>query len=122
MIRTTTDLGPRDLASQTILFSCTNLALQWDNSASGTCWPQSTFQTFSYLDAAFNITTDVIFAVGIPVPMFWHLNFNRRTRISLIAVLGLGLFACLASIMKSVYLNNLANFSDWLWDSRNVTI
>lgn len=108
--------------SQTIAFACTNLALRWDTSVAGTCWPQHTAQLLGYVDAALNIATDIFFALVIPVPLFWNLNVNRYTRISLIAILGLGIFACIASIIKSVYLYNLGNYSDWLWDARNITI
>lgn len=96
--------------------------MRWDSSVKGTCWPQHAVQGLGYTDATLNIATDVFFAVFIPVPLFWDLNVNRRTRVSLIAVLGLGVFACAASIIKIVYLYNLGNYSDWLWDSRNISI
>lgn len=96
--------------------------MRWDSSVKGTCWPQHVVQGLGYTDATLNIATDVFFAVVIPVPLFWNLNVNRRTRVSLIAVLGLGVFACAASIIKTVYLYNLGNYSDWLWDSRNISI
>lgn len=79
-------------------------------------------QSLGYTDVTLNIATGVFFAVVIPVPLLWNLNVNRRTRVSLIAVLGLGVFACAASINKTVYLYNLGHYSDWLWDSRNISI
>lgn len=79
-------------------------------------------QGLGYTEATLNIVIGVFFAVVIPVPLFCNLNVNRRTCVSLIAVLGLGVFACAASINKTVYLHNLGNYSDWLWDSRNISI
>lgn len=110
------------LLLQTILFQCSNPATRWDSTVKGSCWPQRVVQGLGYTDATLNIATDVFFAVVIPVPSFWNLNVNRRTRVSLIAVLGLGVFACAASITKTVHLYNLGNSSDWLWDSRNISI
>ncbi|KAG6359417.1 hypothetical protein INS49_012938 [Diaporthe citri] len=107
---------------QTIMFQCSNPAMRWDSSVKGTCWPQHVVQGQGHTDATLNIATDVFFAVVIPAPLFWNLNVNRRTRVWLIAVLGLGVFACAASIIKRVYLYNLGNYSDWLWDSRNISI
>lgn len=107
---------------QTIIFQCSNPATPWDSSVRGTCWPQHVVQGLGYTEVTLNIATDVFFAVVIPVPLFWNLNVNRRTRVSLIAVLGLGVLACAASIIKTVYLYNLGNHSDWLWDSRNISI
>lgn len=37
-------------------------------------------------------------------------------------MLGLGVFACAASIIKTVYLYNLENYRDWVWDSRNISV
>lgn len=85
--------------------------MRWDSSVKGTCWPQHVVQGMGYTDATLNIATDIFFAVAIPVPLFWNLNVNCRTRISLIAVHGLGIFACAASIIKTFYLYNLGNYS-----------
>lgn len=79
-------------------------------------------QGLGYTDATLNIATDVFFAVFTSVPLFWDLNVHRRTRVSLIAVLGLGVIACGDSIIEAVYLYNLGKYSDWLWDSRNISI
>lgn len=46
-----------------------------------------------------NILTDFLLAL-LPVPLIWQLQLNLRTRISLILVLSLGLFACVAGVMK----------------------
>lgn len=54
--------------------------------------------------------------------MLWKLNVNTRTRFSLLGVLGLGVFACAAAIIKVGYLVNYGKMGDLLWDSRNITI
>lgn len=41
---------------------------------------------------------------------------------SLMAVLGLGVFACAASSIKTVHLYYIGNNSDWLWDSHKISI
>lgn len=110
------------LSLQTMIFQCSNPAMRWDSSVKGTCWPQHVVQGLGYTGATLNIATDIFFALSIPMPLFWKLDVKCRTRASLIAVLGLGVFACAASIIKTVYLYNLGNYSDWLWDSRNISI
>lgn len=50
--------------------------------------------------AVINILTDFLLAL-LPVPLIWQLQLNLRTKISLILVLSLGLFACVAAIMKA---------------------
>jgi hypothetical protein len=47
---------------------------------------------------------------------------NRRQKISIIGILGLGIFATAAALVKLSYLPNYGKTGDWLWDSRNITI
>jgi len=43
-------------------------------------------------------------------------------RYSLLFVLGLGGFACIAAFIKLGYVVNYGKLGDWLWDSHNLTI
>jgi hypothetical protein len=61
---------------------------------------------------AFNIITDVLFAT-LPIPLIWQLQLNIRTKISLIAVLSLGWFACAAAIVKAILQWNVLDDPDW---------
>ncbi|KAI6776248.1 hypothetical protein HG530_000193 [Fusarium avenaceum] len=81
-----------------------------------------TLQSLSYTNSAFNILTDLLFAIIIPTPMLWKLNVHFRTRITLLAILSLGVFACAAAFVKLGYVTNYGKLGDWLWDSRNITI
>lgn len=64
------------------------------------------------------MATDVIFAIIIPVPLCWSLDIHLRARISLSAILGLGVFVCACSIIKITYLHRIfENTGDWLWTS-----
>lgn len=76
----------------------------------------------SYTNVSMNLLTDFIFAVLFPVPMLWKLNINTRTRYSLIAIFAIGIFACLAAWVKTVYLLNYGVSTDALWETRNNTI
>jgi hypothetical protein len=101
---------------------CTDIRIQWNPAVESVCWDQHTLQSLSYTSAALNIFTDLLFAVFIPAPMLWNLNVNRRTRVTLIAVLSLGVFACSAAFVKLGYIVNYGRLGDFLWDSRNITI
>lgn len=79
-------------------------------------------QALGYTDATLNITTDIVFAILIPVPLFYNLNISTPRRIYLMTVLGLGVLACLACIMKTVHLYQMAEYTDFLWDSCYITI
>ncbi|CAI6335951.1 unnamed protein product [Periconia digitata] len=106
----------------TIMFQCTNLAVQWDPTVKGTCWTKETIQSLSYANLALNILTDLLFAVVIPIPMLWHVQMNRRQKSTIIGILGLGIFATAAALIKTAYIPEYGKEGDWLWDSRNITI
>lgn len=54
--------------------------------------------------------------------MLWNLHVNLRTRVTLMLILGIGVFACVAASIKVSYLTNYGKTNDLLWDSRNITI
>ncbi|KAI1371303.1 hypothetical protein F4677DRAFT_464403 [Hypoxylon crocopeplum] len=105
----------------TLMLQCSNLAILWDSSIQATCWSQSTLQGLSYANSTVNVTTDLFFAL-LPIPMLWNVKIKTRIKISLFCVLGLGIFASAASIVKTVYLTNYGKTGDVLWDSANLTI
>jgi hypothetical protein len=94
----------------------------WDPSIKATCWSLRTIVALSYTNAALNITTDILFSIAIPLPMLWKLQVNFRTWVSLLCILGIGVFACAAASIKVSYLPNYGKEGDLLWDSRNITI
>ncbi|KAJ4263102.1 hypothetical protein NW762_006720 [Fusarium torreyae] len=106
----------------TLIFQCSDIRFLWDTSVPSTCWPKKTLQGLSYTNSALNIVTDLLFAIVIPTPMLWNLNVHFRTRLTLIGILGLGVFACAAAFVKLGYVTNYGQLGDWLWDSRNITI
>jgi hypothetical protein len=108
--------------SQTVVLQCTNLQILWNPETKATCWSPSTIRALSYTNAALNIFTDLLFSIVIPLPMLWRLHVNFRTWVTLMCILGLGVFACAAASVKVTFLPNYGKQGDFLWDSRNITI
>ncbi|KAK8091485.1 hypothetical protein PG997_001846 [Apiospora hydei] len=105
----------------TLLVQCTNIAILWDPTVQATCWSKETLQMLSYANSIINILTDMFFAV-LPAPMLWNVQINMRTKASLICIMGLGVFAVAAAIVKSFYISNYGKTGDFLWDSTDLTI
>ncbi|KAI0124083.1 hypothetical protein BJ170DRAFT_735810 [Xylariales sp. AK1849] len=105
----------------TLLLQCHNISIVWDSHVKSTCWSRRTILGLSYANATVNILTDMFFAL-IPIPMLWNVQINLRTKASLICILGMGVFACIAAIIKSAYTSNYGKTGDFLWDSANLTI
>jgi len=54
--------------------------------------------------------------------MLWRLNASWKRRATLMAILGLGVFSCIAAMVKVSFLVNYGKLGDWLWDSRDISI
>ena len=54
--------------------------------------------------------------------MLWKLQVSFRTWVTLLCILGIGVFACAAASVKVSYLPNYGKEGDLLWDSRYITI
>ena len=104
------------------MFQCTNIKIQWDPTVEATCWTIETLQGLAYTNVACNIFTDLLFAIVIPVPMLWKLRMNKRTKLGLLGILSLGVFATAAACVKVPYIVNYGRVGDLLWDSRDITI
>lgn len=96
--------------------------MQWDPSIPRDCWAPGTLQALAFTHAALNIVTDFIFAVVIPIPILWGLQMNRRTKAAVMIMLSLGIFVCLAGILRVPTIVNYGKAGDFLWDSRGLSI
>ncbi|KAK8023755.1 hypothetical protein PG993_011821 [Apiospora rasikravindrae] len=80
------------------------------------CFDQATFTNIGIFNGAVNITTDVVFVL-LPIPMILKLQVNNRTKATLIVALSLGIFACIAAIVR-VYLGaHIFENADFTWSN-----
>ncbi|KAG9778586.1 hypothetical protein KCU88_g4257, partial [Aureobasidium melanogenum] len=125
--------GPRGRDPGTLIFNCgTDISANWDFELKASpnvhCFSNRTFTNVGIFNSSINIATDVLFAL-LPVPIVWKLQTNIRTKITLVGILGLGLFACAASIVKTVYQATALKEPDWtyhdsffMWNFLELTI
>ncbi|KAF1916615.1 hypothetical protein BDU57DRAFT_238510 [Ampelomyces quisqualis] len=103
-----------------LVWQCLPVAAAWDYSlrpppfgtGNARCYNTDVFKSLGLMNSILNILTDVLFAL-LPVPLIWQLQLNMRTKISLIAILSLGWFACAAAIAKSVLQARVFDDPDW---------
>lgn len=77
----------------------------------GHCNARAIQTALSYVVAAVSITTDWIFAL-LPIVLLWNVQMKTRVKLSVIALLGLSVFASIAPIVRLKYLlgmNDLAH-------------
>ncbi|KAF1846117.1 uncharacterized protein K460DRAFT_239927, partial [Cucurbitaria berberidis CBS 394.84] len=112
----------------TLIFQCLPVQAAWDTrlrpppvgTGDAKCYNLTIFRNLGLMNSSFNIITDVLFAC-LPVPLIWQLQLNFRTKVSLIVILSLGWFACVAAIIKAVKQWTVLTEPDWtVKDSFNV--
>ncbi|KAH6679760.1 hypothetical protein B0J14DRAFT_305982 [Halenospora varia] len=104
----------------TLVFQCIPIDAAWDFSLrfdpNSKCYNLGVFRSIGLFNGAINIFTDFLFA-SLPIPVILSLKINMRTKISLICILGLGYFACVAAIIKEVVLSNFFKNTDNLFNN-----
>ncbi|KAJ5118206.1 hypothetical protein N7448_009920 [Penicillium atrosanguineum] len=80
----------------------------WDDSGKKKCWGLHVQAYYGYFQGAFNAATDLGLAI-FSTYIFWNLHLKLRVKIGLVTLLGLGIFAMAAAIVKTVETRVLAS-------------
>ncbi|KAH6659727.1 hypothetical protein BKA67DRAFT_545547 [Truncatella angustata] len=78
------------------------------------CFSTDTFLKLSTFNGVMNILTDAVFVL-LPVPVIVGLQVNKRVKATLIFILSLGLFACVASIVRVYVGSHVFEDMDYTW-------
>ncbi|KAK2831911.1 hypothetical protein FQN49_007042, partial [Arthroderma sp. PD_2] len=101
-----------DIATVIISFAqCRPISKFWNNSIPGSCWAPTVQQNTGYFQGAVCSAVDLCLA-AFPASMFWNLNMELKKKISLSCLMGLGIFAMIASIIKTVQLRAITAKAD----------
>ncbi|KAI1204110.1 uncharacterized protein F4807DRAFT_472677 [Annulohypoxylon truncatum] len=96
-----------DIGTVIISFSqCRPINGYWDPSVRPSCWPREVQQYAAYFQSL-----DLILAL-FPTALFWNLNMEFKQKLSLSCIMGLGIFAMIASMVKTINLRSLAETYD----------
>ncbi|KAF3769925.1 hypothetical protein M406DRAFT_66385 [Cryphonectria parasitica EP155] len=104
----------------TFVMMCTPTRSYWDSNVSGTCWSARTLSIVGNLNAAINITTD-FFTWLLPIWVIMKLQLKRKTKMTLMVIMSLGLFAVIASVLR-VFLGSAWEWSTDLYIWLNVEV
>ncbi|PYI11056.1 hypothetical protein BO78DRAFT_403607 [Aspergillus sclerotiicarbonarius CBS 121057] len=107
-----------------ILINCIPIDAAWNSESlanGGHCQPSYVLADVYYACTAVNILTDWVTAI-MPVPLLWNVQLNRNTKISIVGLMGLGIFASMSACVRLKYTVNLTNQTDYLYGVANVVI
>ncbi|KAE8149716.1 hypothetical protein BDV25DRAFT_172711 [Aspergillus avenaceus] len=95
----------------TAAFQCTPIARAWDKTIPGHC---VTINHFYLANAALNILTDIL-TYTLPIRVIFNLHMPSKQKIALAAILCLGLFACISSIIRITYIPSMLSSPDFTY-------
>ncbi|TEY64379.1 hypothetical protein BOTCAL_0148g00020 [Botryotinia calthae] len=93
---------------------CRPLKATWDPLTPGVCLEPRVIGNFAYAISAETIFFDWLFAL-LPIPMLWDIKMSLRLKFSVMVILGLGIVASIATIIRLKYLVAFLNVTDSLY-------
>lgn len=104
------------------LFQCQPIDYFWnrEEGQQGTCVPADVIIGLAFLYSSINVIVDFAFAL-LPFFLVWKLQLDKRTKITLIPILGMGCIASSALVVRLGYLMNFRD-PDFLWATVDIAI
>ncbi|KAF2203656.1 hypothetical protein GQ43DRAFT_411195 [Delitschia confertaspora ATCC 74209] len=100
------------------IFSCTPIARAWNPILRGHCIHP---RILPWLSGVLNSVTD-IYVLVLPASLLWGLHLELERKIKLLAVFGLGIFACTASLVRLGMTSVLYKSLDSTWNISTIAI
>lgn len=101
---------------------CRPLTALWDPATLNVrCWSPPAIEASVYTSAVLGILTDFTFAI-LPITFIRHLNRRLWERAIICGLMGLGIFASTASIVKTTLIPYYGKTGDNLWDAVDITL
>ncbi|KAI0139438.1 hypothetical protein F4776DRAFT_588483 [Hypoxylon sp. NC0597] len=100
------------------IFQCNPVAAQWDytilqNDPTSHCVSADEIVNAAYALSVMNILSDWLYAL-LPIPMLWAVKMTTQAKLTVVVVLGLGIFASIATLVRLKFLSDLTDLADIL--------
>ncbi|KAI4862351.1 hypothetical protein F4820DRAFT_463672 [Hypoxylon rubiginosum] len=104
-----------------ILAQCKPIESLWDYRITGVCWGLDSQSKIGFFQGALNAATDLTLAI-FPTIFVWGLQMKLSQKVSLAVLMGLGVFAMVGSIMKTVYLPSVGKRENYTYNTAPLII
>lgn len=100
------------------MFQCHPVDAQWDytilqKDPNAFCVGADQVIAAAYALSVMTILSDWLYAL-LPIPMIWNVKMTAQAKATVIAVLGLGIFASIATLIRLKFLADLTDTADIL--------
>ncbi|KAL2676771.1 hypothetical protein Neosp_010537 [[Neocosmospora] mangrovei] len=97
------------------MFQCSPVEKQWDfRITGGHCVSADQIVSAAYAISAMTIVSDWLYAI-LPIPMLWTVKMTKAAKATVIVILGLGIFASIATLVRLRFLADLTDTDDILF-------
>ncbi|KAH7033150.1 uncharacterized protein B0I36DRAFT_383072 [Microdochium trichocladiopsis] len=101
------------------IFQCNPVEAQWDlqilaNDPNARCVSPEEVVKGAYALSVMTILSDWLFAL-LPIPMVWSVKMSLQAKVTVMAVLGVGVFASIATLVRLKFLSDLTDLEDILF-------
>ncbi|RSL39043.1 hypothetical protein CEP53_014365 [Fusarium sp. AF-6] len=97
------------------MFQCSPVEKQWDfRITGGHCVTADQIVSAAYAISAMTIVSDWLYAI-LPIPMLWTVKMTKTAKATVIVILGLGIFASIATLVRLRFLADLTDTDDILF-------
>ncbi|KAJ5163949.1 uncharacterized protein N7500_005779 [Penicillium coprophilum] len=109
------------LAIVAIIGFCRPSERIWNQKVEGSCFSLNFQLVAGISQAAFNAFNDLALAL-FPAYIFWRVQLAFKMKFAIISVMGAGIFAAAATVVKCILLKNLPAHADITWSWADITI
>lgn len=96
-----------------VVFQCHPIEFAWNKAIDGKCVNQT---AIFYSHAGINIVTDFVIYI-LPMKMLWGVVRPKKDKVGLVIVFAIGIFVCLAGIIRLWALQKTSVSADPSWDN-----
>ncbi|KAJ9134651.1 Integral membrane family protein [Pleurostoma richardsiae] len=97
------------------IFQCSPVDAQWDYTIPNSkCVSAQQIVNAAYALSVMTICSDWLFAL-LPIPMIWGVKMTTQTKVTVVVILGLGVFASVATLIRLKFLSDLTDTDDILF-------
>ncbi|KND93474.1 hypothetical protein TOPH_01767 [Tolypocladium ophioglossoides CBS 100239] len=104
------------------VFQCTPVEKQWDFRIQyGHCASAGEVISAAYAVSVMTVLSDWLYAL-LPIPMLWNVKMTKQAKATVIVILGLGIFASVATLIRLKFLAGLEEANDLMFAATDAMV
>lgn len=104
------------------IFQCNPVYRQWDYSVQNSyCIGSGHIISAAYAITVMTILSDWLYAL-LPAFMLWNVKMTKQAKVTVLFILGMGVFASIATLIRIRFLSSLSDSDDFLYQATDALV